>query len=100
MKTFDEEIFDRLSEELGMTEDWKEAYFPDPTNTKFGINMEKLSSEDIEQVGSILGDYAYDADEYSQSVCYDGCIYLANILKAADFIRSKIRVETPIEQRN
>lgn len=32
MKTFNEEIFDRLAEELGMTEEQKEAYFPDPLN--------------------------------------------------------------------
>ena len=31
MKTLDEEVFDRLSEELGMTEKQKEAYFQDPT---------------------------------------------------------------------
>lgn len=31
MKTLDEEVFDCLAEESGMTEEQKEAYFLDPT---------------------------------------------------------------------
>lgn len=58
----------------------------------------KLKEEDIFKVGDILGPYSYGADERSQSISYDGDIYLSDILKAADFIRSKIKVETPVKQ--
>lgn len=58
----------------------------------------KLKEEDIDKVGEILGPYSYGVDESSQSIGYDGPIYISDILKAADFIRSKTKVETPIEQ--
>lgn len=50
----------------------------------------KLKEEDIDKVGEILGPYSYGADESSQSIGYDGPIYISDILKAADFIRSKV----------
>jgi len=58
----------------------------------------RLNEEDISNVASILGGEDYAICEKTQSIGYDGIIYLSDILKAADFIRSKIEVETPIKQ--
>lgn len=49
----------------------------------------RLNEEDISKVASILGGEYYEICEKSQSIGYDGCIYVSDILKAADFIRSK-----------
>lgn len=58
----------------------------------------KLIYKDIEEVACILGGDYFGISEKSQSINYDGYISISNILEAADFIRSKIEIETPIEQ--
>jgi len=49
----------------------------------------RLDEQDLSKVASILGGEDYAIYEDSQSIGYDGCIYVSDILKAADFIRSK-----------
>lgn len=58
----------------------------------------KLTYNDIEEVANILGGNYFGISEELQWINYDGDISISNILEAADFIRSKIDVETPIEQ--
>ena len=49
----------------------------------------RLNEADLSEVASVLGGDYYAICEKTQSIGYDGIIYLSDILKAADFIRSK-----------
>lgn len=53
-------------------------------------NTEKLSMEQLERVADIIGDgwKVYGIEEYSQCLNFDGPLYVSDILKAADYIRS------------
>ena len=50
----------------------------------------KLTMEQLEHVDEIIGDEykVYGIDVKSQSLLFDGTLYISDILEAADYIRS------------
>lgn len=50
----------------------------------------KLSKEELEKVAEIIGDgyKVYGIEEKAQCLNFDGSLYVSDILKAADYIRS------------
>ena len=51
----------------------------------------KLNKEELEKVAEIIGDgyKVYGIEENAQCLNFDGSLYIEDILKAADYIRSK-----------
>lgn len=53
-------------------------------------NNNCLNNEQLEHVAEIIGDghKVYGIDVESQSLLFDGTLYISDILKTADYIRS------------
>lgn len=47
-----------------------------------------MTKQELEDLADIL-DGVWSIDEKSQSFCIDGTLYVSNILKAAEYIKSK-----------